>query len=108
MIVGVTVTRKGITRAQESVAMSVLAFLRAERLHHGDCCGGDEAMHALARKFGIAVEIHPPDKGALRACCDALPGETVWPEKPYLDRNRDIVDAVGFLLAFPENARRLP
>lgn len=103
MIVGVTVTRKGITRAQKSVAMSVLAFMRAERLHHGDCRNGDEALHALARGLGIAVEIHPPEKGALRAYCAALPGETVWPEKPYLDRNRDIVGAVGFVLAFPEN-----
>lgn len=103
MIVGVTVTRTGISPPQEAVARSALAFMRAIRLHHGDCRRGDATLHTLARKLGIAVEIHPPDKGALRAFCEALPGETVRPEKPYLGRNRDIVDAVGFMLALPEN-----
>lgn len=40
MIVGVTVTRNGITPPQGAVARSALALLRAVRLHHGDCVSG--------------------------------------------------------------------
>lgn len=103
MIVGITATRKGLSGAQDVQARAALVTMGVLRLHHGDCAGGDEAMHVAARKFGIAVEIHPPNNPVLRAHCKALPGEKVWPEKPYTDRNRDIVDAVAFLLAMPEN-----
>ena len=47
MIVGVTVTRTGITPPQGAVARSALAFMRAVRLHHGDCRRG-AAMRAPA------------------------------------------------------------
>jgi hypothetical protein len=47
---------------------------------------------------------HPPTNSSLRAArqCDEL-----WPEAPYLLRNRQICDEVDVLLAAPDGAERV-
>ncbi|WP_165766699.1 hypothetical protein, partial [Mycolicibacterium canariasense] len=66
----------------------------------GACIGSDAASHQAAIDNGIdgrRLVVHPPVNAALRMPYD---GRALWlPAKPYLDRNRDIVDATDELLA---------
>jgi hypothetical protein len=76
-----------------------------EEFHHGDCVGSDqEASERIdyvvnkALSLGCKIVGHPPDKDDLRAFvrCDEL-----RERKPYLDRNRDIVNESDILIATP-------
>ncbi len=72
-------------------------------LHHGDCIIADNVAHRIAKALSWRVEIHPPDNPTKRAFCKHA--DLIHPEKPYLERNRDIVDASEALIATPaENA----
>lgn len=67
-------------------------------LDHGDCFGADAQAHILARKLGWRVIIHPPIELQKRAMCV---GDEVWPSKPYLVRNHDIVANTDRMVATP-------
>ena len=106
MKIGFTGTHKGMTDQQQFKLSLLLAHLDVSELHHGDCIGADAEAHALAIEMGIHVVIHPPDNDAKRAFC--LPGLmdiTILPSKPYLARNRDIVEACDVLIAAPKENR---
>lgn len=93
---GFTGTRRGMTDAQKArVAEKSAPFAE---VHHGDCVGADADMHAIARAAGQRVVVHPPTDPKLQAC---LTGDVTAPAKPYLDRNRDIVDEADVLIATP-------
>lgn len=70
--------------------------------HHGDCVGGDTQGWLYATQY-FKIVGHPPVATSLRAFLAAA--ETRKP-KPYLDRNRDIVDETHVLVALPDGARR--
>jgi hypothetical protein len=101
LIVGFTGSRRGMTRHQREVVEQWLHENRPDEAHHGLCVGSDEEFHWLCRDLGgVWIEGHPPTDPKLRAWleCDVL-----HPEKPYLDRDWDIVRAGGLLLATPRN-----
>lgn len=103
--VGITATRQGLTIAQEKTLLAELTrlFERAYGVvtfHHGDCIGGDATSHDLAMEIGYRVTVHPPDDPKLRAFKQ---GHVILPERPYLIRNHDIVDATSILLGCPES-----
>lgn len=56
---------------------------------HGDCIGWDAAAHDVADALGYGIIIHPPTNPKLRAFKPAL---IILEPKPYLVRNRDMVD----------------
>lgn len=98
---GFTGTSVGMTEMQEE---AVRRFLRSNRSRitragHGDCVGSDEKFDSMLSVY-TEVEIFPPEDSKLRAFCDA---RTIHPEKPYLERNRDIGDWCDELLATPHN-----
>lgn len=95
--VGFTGTQRGMTPNQLSI---VRYFLGGPYtwLHHGDCIGADAQAHQAARRKGISIHRHPPDDPKKRAFCDF---DVDHPEKPYLERNHDIVDACEFLIGAP-------
>lgn len=104
--VGVTATREGLTEHQVSRAAELLFGVRewsksAPEIHHGDCVGGDEELHKIAYGLGYRTVMHPPTVTKYRAWTQC---HAVMPRKPYLDRNRDIVDATDILLAFPKES----
>lgn len=103
-VLGFTGSRHGMTPEQVATVdeMTALAF---GEVHHGDCVGADLAMDYIARVNGQRRIIHPPSDPRLRAWCD---GDVVLPEKPYHDRNRDIVDACTMLIATPAEASEQP
>lgn len=111
-LIGITATQTGCTEEQVARARTGL-YVRLHyitshyhrvvvALAHGDCIGGDAQMHAVAREFGIAVQLHPPINPAKRAWCQMLPGEIVMPPDEYIARNHAIVDSVRFLIALPK------
>lgn len=104
MILGVTATQRGLTRAQRDAALSYLQQLPLlTEFHHGGCVGGDEDLHFLVRGAfpGVPIFIHrgdTPEKWA------HFPGDTHVTELralPNLERNKVIVKTVGKLWAFP-------
>lgn len=75
--------------------------------HHGDCVGADYEFHNVAEYgFGMgasaaptSIVIHPPINEQFRAFCI---GTDRREAKPYLNRNRDIVDECDVLIAAPK------
>jgi hypothetical protein len=97
--IGFTGTQKGMTEAQKKTLRGLLDGGAGE-LHHGDCIGADAEAHDIADECGYAIILHPPTNYSKRAWCEA-PKHMMRPEKPYLDRNRDIVRETASLIAAP-------
>jgi hypothetical protein len=100
MQIGFTGTRRGMTDAQRLAVQAIILDLGADVLHHGDCTGADDQADSLARSVGCAVHIHPSVNPTKRALC-FVEGDGIEEPKPYLQRNRDIVDVVDALIAAP-------
>lgn len=102
VVIGFTGTRRGMTEDQKlglkhclqgaDIVTSSISF------HHGDCIGADAEAHTIANLIGCAIIIHPPLNEGKRAFCESI--YMITP-RPYLDRNRDIVDASDVLIAAP-------
>jgi hypothetical protein len=99
VIAGFTGTQIGMTEAQKQCLHRLLRERQVTALHHGDCIGADAEAHAIALELGIEVVLHPPDIAAKRAFCKNA--RETRPEKPYLVRNHDIVDAAQLLFVLP-------
>lgn len=97
MKLGFTGTRRGMTDKQEEEFINYL-FNHPEitELHIGDCIESDEFAYHTAMSLGIRVVIHPPIDHKYRAWCT---GHETRKEKPYLERNHDIVDETDALFA---------
>lgn len=95
---GFTGTRYGMTTAQRGALMVFLSGGSGE-FHHGDCMGADAEAHDIAYDLGYVIVGHPPSTGGWRAGKNCT---VLLPEKPYLARNRDIVDATIALIAAPQ------
>lgn len=105
MDVGFTGTRHGMTDAQVDTVNAFLSNKEIKCVHHGDCVGADTDFHGLATDSGLTVVIHPPEDDRLRAWNRS---DDIREPKPYLARNRDIVDESDFLIATPETSREEP
>ena len=95
-VIGFTGTREGMTEAQRTTVFELLR--QARTLHHGDCVGADADADRIARQQKMQVVSHPPSDERLRAFCTA---DETRSAKPYLARNRDIVNESELLLATP-------
>lgn len=98
---GVTGTRNGMTDEQMASVRDVLLYLDVvgfRTMHNGDCVGVDEQMYWLWKKHGAIVHGHPPTDNRYRA---NLRFDRCENAKPYLDRNRDIVDRSRILIVCP-------
>lgn len=109
--VGFTGTSRGLTDEQREELYKLLKSIANQEmgyggvtLHHGDCVGADAEADSFARSLGYRVVIHPPSNSKARAYCDSKGKSLVLPEKPYLMRNQDIVDACDILIACPRTA----
>jgi hypothetical protein len=102
LTVGVTGTRIGATNDQLDVFRWFTLLAHATHVRHGDCIGVDAQAHRIALDLRPqpAITVHPPLNPAYRAWCEG-PGVEVLPEKDYIPRNHDIVDASDILLAMP-------
>jgi hypothetical protein len=98
--IGFTGARTGMTQPQKNTVARLLAELQPKQARHGDAVGSDADFHELARGTDARVIIHPPEDAKDRANCA---GDKILPPKPYLDRNKDIVNACTVLIATPDS-----
>ena len=89
MVIGFTGTSKGMTPYQKQRVLELLNELQPVLVRHGDCIGADTDFHQLATSLNIPTCIHPPDNDSKRSFCKS---DCILPAKPYLDRNKDIVN----------------
>lgn len=92
MIIGFTGSREGMNVDQMEDVQFLLNTLPSLEVHHGGCWGADLQFHELA--WNKRRHIHPGPKSSHI-------GEVVYPTKPYLHRNQDIVDTCDILIACP-------
>lgn len=99
--IGFTGTRYGMTpRQRETLKLYLKRNPIQTSYHHGDCIGSDEEFHNILELLGhkLNIIIHPPKNDSKRAFCK---GGIILEPKPYLERNKDIVDESDILLATP-------
>lgn len=99
MIVGFTGTQRGMTEQQKTKLKTMLSRMFPKEFHHGDCIGADAEAHEIAEMLDLWIVTHPPLSGAKRAFKWA--NESRLP-KPYLERNKDIVNECDLLLVAPK------
>lgn len=106
MKLGFTGTQKGMTSIQKTKTDFIIETSKPEEAHHGDCIGSDETFNALCRIHTVHIPLilvcHPPLNPSKRAW---TVNDITLPEKEYLERNHDIVDAVDTLLATPKEMK---
>lgn len=100
MILGFSGTQLGMSAEQQSLLLWFLVELEPDQVHHGDCIGADEQFHRLARSLGIYIVSHPPADSSKRAYCQA---DEERDPKPYLIRNKDIVNESDAMLFAPKD-----
>ena len=99
-IAGFTGTRNGMTQKQKEAFRDTIILLEIDKFHHGDCIGADFLAHEIIKNINtnIKIIIHPPSYAKYRAFCK---GNVILGQRPYLDRNKDIVDHSDLLIATP-------
>lgn len=103
--IGFTGNRYGISPIQEEQIKLILDNYNDIIVSHGDCVGSDTDFHKLCVHYRethldktISIYIYPPNNPQLRAFNK---GDVLMKEKPYLERNLDIVRNSDILLACP-------
>jgi hypothetical protein len=104
---GFTGSQNGMTPAQADVVEAMLRSFRdaeaagRQAFNHGDNAGADCQAGALAYGMGYHVALHPPTDASKRGF--GVNHETNV-ALPYLDRNRNVVNASMIVIATPEQA----
>lgn len=102
MRIGFTGTQTGMTLAQYTAFANLIGRTDGE-FHHGLCLGADADAHKCVwEKQQHKIIGHPPIKTGKRMWINPNEFHILHPPKDYLDRNRDIVDAVELMLATPK------
>lgn len=102
--IGFTGTQHGMTGMQTTYLRKHMEELNeiyksfSIIFHHGDCIGADEQSHEMARELDWTIHLHPPVIVDKRAFCTP---DYSHPLKPYLERNRDIVNSSPQLIGCP-------
>lgn len=102
--IGFTGSRDGMTYFQKQSVHRSLSLIKKRNkttklfFHHGDCIGADAQAHLIAAKLGFIIVVHPPTDNTRRAFMQGI----VLPPKPFMDRNRDIVNESHLMIACPK------
>lgn len=101
-IIGFTGTQEGLSQIQRASLTVLLGS--AGTFHHGDCVGADAEAHSIAARLDLRLISHPPTIQTKRAFTT---NQETRVEKPYLERNRAIVDESNFIIACPKGPEEL-
>ena len=103
--IGFTGNRMGLNLQQKEHITLILAKYTHIIVSHGDCVGSDTDFHNLCTAYREAhvdktlkIHIYPPTNSTLRAYNTA---DVLMVEKPYLERNLDIINNSALLIACP-------
>ena len=107
--IGFTGTREGMSGMQLEAVRQTLERIEARpfqrrliEFHHGDCIGADQEAARVAAALGMRIITHPPIEAGSRAFTQFSHACDVREAKPYLERNRAIVDECELLVAAPK------
>lgn len=108
-ILGFTGTQVGMSKYQRDSFRRFIKNMHPYEFHHGDCVGSDEEAHLIVVQCfpSIKIVIHPANIGGKRAYAyartlgDHLGSLVIYPERPPLERDRDMVGVVDTLFAAP-------
>jgi len=101
--IGFTGNRQGLNDEQKEKIMSILDNYDNIIVNHGDCVGSDTEFHNLCRKREdkkIIIHIFPPNIRTFRGFNH---GDLIMEEKPYLERNLNIIKNSSILIACPRD-----
>lgn len=108
MHIGFTGTRQGMTELQFEKLAEILMQLLTEEptiFHYGLCIGSDCEAAECAYELGYRIVAHPgylPKNPLWKGSRGSVShNDEILPEKPFLDRDRDIVDASIILIGTP-------
>ena len=103
--IGFTGNRYGLKPEQEEQIKTILDKYSNIIVSHGDCVGSDTEFHKLCILYKethinktIMIHIFPPNNSSLRAFNQA---DLLMDEKPYLERNLNIIKNSSILIACP-------
>jgi len=104
--IGMTGSRFGMTKSSKEQFLNFIEKYTITEAHHGDCVGADQMFHEIIREHdkNIKLIIHPPSDKKCRAFCN---GDSVNKEKSYLVRNKNIVNSVDLMVAFPPSNKEI-
>ena len=101
---GISGSRYGLSNDAKKFLINFIENNNILESHHGDCLGVDKEFHDICIEKKISVVIHPPNINTLRAFCKS---PNILNPKPYLERNKDIVDSTDILIAFPSSDKEI-
>jgi hypothetical protein len=108
--IGFTGNRNGLRPDQEEAIIKILDKYNNVIVSHGDCVGSDTDFHKLCIKYKanhldktISIHIFPPSNSTLRGF---NVGDLVMGEKPYLERNLNILKNSSMLIACPTDKNK--
>jgi len=103
--IGFTGNRYGLRPDQVEQIKDILDNYNDIIVSHGDCVGSDTDFHKLCINYKkehldkkISIHIFPPNDPKLRAFNQA---DILMEEKPYLERNLNIIKNSSILIACP-------
>lgn len=99
-VIGFTGTREGMTPRQKATVLRLFIENMPFTFVHGDCVGADDNAHDLAIRVGAPVVQRPCTLTSQRAF--GAGAKKVYPPKPPLDRNREIVTGSDLMIATPK------
>lgn len=104
MKVGFTGTQIGTTSEQHNRLCHVVQELTPTEWHHGCCIGADEESVDVVWEYAKSAKIvaHPPEKTGRMSRGSQRMSEDRREPRPYLERNRDIVNESEVLVACPD------
>jgi hypothetical protein len=103
--IGFTGNRYGLNDEQKEQIVYLLDKYNNIIVSHGDCIGSDTEFHDICVNYRnininkqIRIDIYPPNISKLRGFNK---GDIIMNEKPYLQRNSDIINNSSILIACP-------
>ena len=111
MKVGFTGSRGGMSLNQALSLKTIFRKMHIDEFHHGKCIDSDAQAHRMALDPAMNIKkivVHPPLDKKYEAVIEIQIDKVEELEpKPYLERDRDIVDSTGILIATPRNFDQL-
>jgi hypothetical protein len=109
MNIGFTGTQKGMTSQQYTKFVELINSLGSiDEFHSGCCIGADTQAdtYIWSHHPKIFRVLHPPIIST-KTFINSQGNYTILPSKPYLERNRAIVDNTKLLIATPSTSKEL-
>jgi hypothetical protein len=106
MKLGFTGTKDGMTAIQKQIVERLIKSAKPEESHMGDCIGADTDFYYLIKAIlpNCKTIGHIPEKDKTRSF---LKYDIETDPRPYLVRDKDIVDASDIMIGTPKGAEIL-